>query len=107
MTADPGHPYHVDYLHPAKTRILRCVKAAVRLGVASECAATIRRIVENLSSAPVAWGDPVHYFKAAKLLQCERLYERIMTVYAVHEEERIVYVKDCIPVLGHPLEPFA
>jgi hypothetical protein len=104
MTADSGRPYHVDYLHTARTRILRCADASVRLGVAKEYGATIRSIVENLSSAPLTWGDPVNDFTAAKLLLYQRIYHRILTVYAVHEGERIVFVKDCIPVLGHPLE---
>jgi hypothetical protein len=104
MNADSGRPYRVDYLHTARTRILRCAEAAVHLGVAREYGATIRSVVENLSSAPLIWGDPVHHFTAAKLLLFQRVYHRILTVYAVHEGERIVYIKDCIPVLGHPLE---
>jgi hypothetical protein len=104
MTADSSRPYRVDYLHTARTRILRCAAAAVRLGMANEYGATIRTIVGKLSSDPLTWGDPVNDFTGAKLLLFQRVYRRIYTVYAVHEAERIVFLKDCIPVLGHPLE---
>ena len=104
MNTDPTLPYYVDLLYTARTRIKRCGVAAIRLGIAREYAATLRAIIENPSLTPLNWGDPIRDYKGAKLHLYRRVFGQILTEYAVHEKARIVYIRDCKPVLGHPLE---
>jgi len=32
------------------------------------------------------------------------IYQRILVIYAVHEDQPVVFVKECRPIQGHPLE---
>jgi hypothetical protein len=104
MSSDPASIYRIELLHSARARIKQCGDRTVRLGIAKEYAATLRSILENLTISPLTWGDPIRRYHEARLLLCRRVFDRILTEYAVHEESNIVYVKDCTPVLGHPLE---
>jgi hypothetical protein len=104
MSTDPVRPYRVELLHTARTRIKRCGKEARLLGITKDYAATIRSILENLTVVPLTWGDPIGQYKGAKLFLFRRVFGRVLTEYAVHEEKHIVYIKECKPVLGHPLE---
>jgi hypothetical protein len=104
MSTDPGRPYRVELLHTARARIKQCGEQAIRLGIVREYAATLRTIIENLSLAPLNWGDPIRDYKSAKLHLYRRVFGQILTEYAVHEKERIVYIKEYKPVFGHPLE---
>lgn len=107
MSDDPSRPYQVAFLQSARKRVQRCAEAATRLGIAKDYAATLRFVVDRLSQAPIEWGEPRRKLRAAALLLCDRVHDRLLVEYAVHEEQRIVFVRDCKPVLGHPLEPFA
>src|SRR5262245_39783109 len=104
MSIEPAKPYRVELLSPARARIKRSSTAAIRLGIASEYAATLRAIHENLSERPRIWGDPLKQFPAAKLRKYQQLFDRLVTVCYVHEEGRVVFIEDIRPVLGHPLE---
>jgi hypothetical protein len=107
MNIDPALPYRVDLLYTARTRIKQYGAEAIRLGIAREYAATLRAIIENLARTPFSWGDPIRHYKGAKLHLYRRVFGQILTEYAVHEKERIVYIRDCKPVLGHPLNSSA
>lgn len=104
MSTDPAHPYWVSFLQSARERVDRCAQAASRLGIAAEYAATLRLIVDRLSTAPLTWGEPSHHYRAARLVVRNMICQRILVIYAVHEEQPIVFIKECKPVLGHPLE---
>jgi hypothetical protein len=104
MISEAPPPYKVELLAKARTNIKRCAEEAIRLGIAKEYAATLGAIHRNLSTAPLTWGDPLQRLPSGKVIVFQRLYERVLTIYAVREEAHLVYVKDCQPVLGHPLE---
>jgi len=57
-----------------------------------------------LTTIPHAWGEEFRHYRAAKLVLRKMIYDRILVVYAVHEEKPVVFVKECRPVQGHPLE---
>ena len=107
MNTDPARLYRISFLQPARERIKRCAQAATGLGIAQEYAATLRVILDRLAREPAEWGDPYKRLHAAKLLIYKRLYNGLYVEYAVHEEARVVFVRDCRPVLDHPLKPFA
>jgi hypothetical protein len=104
MTVDPAHPYQIELFPSARTRIKRCAQEAVRRGLANEYAAALRAIQERPRTLPLPWGDPANYLDGMKLWKYKRLFDRLFVVYYVHEEERIVFIEDIRPVLGHPLE---
>lgn len=101
----PPLPYKVELLQPAQADVRRCLEEAQRLGVAPDYVATIWRIYEKLAAIPLTWGEQSRHYRAAKLVLRKMIYNRILVVYAVHEEKPIVFVKECRPIQGHPLEP--
>ena len=104
MNAASDQPYQVELLHSARTRIKQCARTALELGIGKQWASTLKTILVYLAREPLAWGEPVRYFQYAKLHLCQRLYDRVFVRYAVHDEQRVVFLQDCRPVLGHPLE---
>jgi hypothetical protein len=104
MTVDPAQPYQIELFPSARTCVKRCSQEAVRRGLAKEYAAVLRAIQEKLRTAPLTWGDPASYFRGIKLWKYNRLFDRLFVVYYVQEEERVVFIEDIKPVLGHPLE---
>jgi hypothetical protein len=103
MSTDPA-PYRVSFLAAARERVKRCARTAILLGIGREYAATLRFIIERLSTSPLTWGEPSHHYRLAKLVQRKMIFQRVLVIYVVHEDQPIVFVKECKPVLGHPLE---
>ena len=64
----------------------------------------MRRIYENLTMTPHTWGEPSRRYRAAKLVLRKMICDRILVVFAVHEEKPVVFVKECRPIQGHPLQ---
>jgi hypothetical protein len=104
MKSPPPPPYKVELLQSVQAEGARCVSEAQRLGIAREYVATSQQIYEKLTSIPHAWGEEFRRYRAAMLILRTMIYDRILVVYAVHEEQCIVFVKECRPVQGHPLE---
>ena len=104
MKNPPPPPYKVELLQPAQAEITRCLQEAQQRGTAHEFVATLRQIYEKLTTIPHVWGEENRRYRAAKLVLRKMIYERILVVYAVHEEQPVVFVENCRPVLGHPLE---
>ncbi len=104
MNDFPPPPYKVELLQAAQAEIRRCLTKAQRLGVLGDYVATIRRIYDHLATAPHTWGEASRHYRAAKLVRRKMIHNRILVVYAVHEERPLVFVEECRPVLGHPLE---
>src|SRR3954454_20050261 len=98
MSSPPSPPYKVELLQRAREEVTRCLREAQRLGIAQEYAATIRQIYEKLTTIPHAWGEEFRHYRAAKLILRKMIYDRILVVYAVHEEKPVVFVKECRPV---------
>jgi hypothetical protein len=104
MSTGSDRPYKVEFLRSTMTRIRQCSREVVRLGIGREYARTLKTILHKLSTTPSTWGDPLRHFKSAELLVYRRVLDRILVEYGVHDAQRIVFVKDCRPVLGHPLQ---
>ncbi len=104
MNNPPPPPYKVELLQPAQAEITRCLQEAQRLGIAREYVATMQGIHEKLTTIPHTWGEPCRHYRAAKLVLRKMIQDRILVVYAVHEERPFVFVKEGRPVQGHPLE---
>ena len=104
MTSFPPPPYKVELLQTAQADVLRGLTAAQRLGVGPNYAATMRRIYERLTTIPHTWGEPSLRYPNAKLVLRKMIIDRILVVFAVHEEQPVVFVRECRPIQGHPLQ---
>lgn len=57
----------------------------------------------RLSVNPREWGDPVRYYRGARLTAYSRLHDESHVLYAVHDTEPFVWLLHVRPVLNHPL----
>lgn len=104
MNAAPHRPYNVELLSTARTQIKQAVSTALELGIGKQWASTLRTIMKHLIRETLEWGEPVRYFEYAQLFLCQRLHDRVYVRYAAHEDQRVVFLEVCRPVLGHPLQ---
>ena len=88
-------------------RLLRFNRLAEAGGFLEEWASTMRTIFDRLETRPAEAGDPLLHLPRLKLTRYGILVNRICVFYALHDSERIVFVQDINPVLGHPLEGMA
>jgi hypothetical protein len=77
---------------------------AVELGLAEEFAKTVRTVKENLQSRPLTWGDPLYHLRSLRLLIFRAIQDMLLISYGVHEEKRIVFIRQFKLVSGSPLE---
>ena len=104
MTEHPAPPYKVETLPGAEAEIRRCLMKARGLGIVGDYVETIRQIRDILTKRPHTWGEEIGRYRAAKLVLRKMIHNRILVSYAVHEEKPVVFIRECRPVLGHPLE---
>jgi hypothetical protein len=52
----------------------------------------LRRIIEQLQSQPLVFGEPLYRLPALKLLICQAVVDIVAVYYAVHDERPIVFV---------------
>jgi hypothetical protein len=94
MVESPRDAYRVVQSEILRQRLAGWMARAATLGVRQWFRDLLQVIQDQLSSNPVQWGDPLYRLKNLDLLVCRRIYERIIVEYAVHQEERVVFLKD-------------
>ncbi|HVS36514.1 MAG TPA: hypothetical protein VMS17_13200 [Gemmataceae bacterium] len=104
MTDFPQPPYKVELLQGAQAEVRRCLTEAQRLDILGDYVAAIRRIYDYLTTIPHTWGEEWRHYRGAKLVLRKMIHDRILVSFAAHEEKPVVFVRECRPVLGHPLE---
>ena len=76
----------------AKVRIRALTPKAMQRRVYASFIEELRRIVERLEVDPTDWGDPIRTLRGLKMV-CYRGYQDgLLAYYAVHAEERVVWV---------------
>jgi len=98
--------YSVSSNQRTLDRLLSLNEIAETIDVLPDWAATLRSIFERLETQPEASGDPLYRLKRLNLTVFRLLLNRIRVLYAVHDWERVVFVQEVDPVLGHPLQEF-
>src|SRR5262245_38170274 len=104
LTENPGHLYQVVFPQLILARLKDLAVRATAQGIGPSFAADLRVIVDSLTKAPMSWGDPSHRLHQLGLLVCNRVFARLLVSYAIDEQRRIVYVRECRPLDNHPLE---
>ena len=64
---------------------------------------TLKSVEYRLQVSPRDWGDPFHNLTGMKMVAYQRLFEHLVIVYAVHEEDSLVWIQSIKPGLGHLL----
>lgn len=103
MVELPPGPYQVVLLGTARQQLWGSMARAKTTEVKRAFLGALERVFARLVVDPLAWGEPVRRYRHAGLLQMQRLQDMLLTVYAVDDVHKVVYVKECKPVLSHPL----
>lgn len=104
MSPDPNAPrYRVDHSGVLRGHIFRLGEAWRSLGIGAAFAATLGATFAALRTRPRTWGDPFLRLDRAELTVYHRVIDRMCVVYAVHDNDRDVFIRDIVPVLDHPL----
>jgi hypothetical protein len=103
MPDAPTRKYKVIPLPIAKAEMRAVAERATKYADARRYLDSVVEAFKRLEVDPTTWGDPRKRYLHARLSQFHRLHDRISFVYAVDEERRIVYVRQCRPVQDHPL----
>jgi hypothetical protein len=74
------------------------------MGLKKEFAEAVRLVIENLETRPLTWGDPLFHLRNLRLLMFRATQNMLLVSYGVHEEERIVFVRQFRIVPGSPLD---
>lgn len=66
-------------------------------------AKTLREVRRQLETRPREWGDPEYQFHGLGAVSYLRVEGWFRVVYAVHESEPIVFLREIEPLPGNPL----
>jgi len=103
MVDKPGTPFRVVFSEALREQLRRLGQRADAQGITAALGADLRTIVEALAADPVSWGDPLNRLPHLRLTLYHRIYHSISVRYGVEEQERVVFVRECKPISGHPL----
>lgn len=96
--------YYLSINQRLRDRLFALNHLAQIKGVLDERVSTMRVALELLESQPEEAGDPLHRSRHLNLTNYRLLLNRTCIFYALHDWEHVVFIKNVIPVLGHPLE---
>jgi hypothetical protein len=89
--------YKVVYSEVVRGLIRKLCVRAVKKGLGSDILTAIKTIDSQLQSIPLEFGDPWHCLPGAKLRMMIRVLPPVTVIYGVHEQKRLVIVKDLKP----------
>lgn len=104
MANSPGGPFKISCPAVELARLRRWADRATDLGLGEEFTEAVRAMNTNLKTRPLTWGDPLYHLHFARLLVMRALQQMLFVEYGVHEERRIVFIKQFKLVPGSPLE---
>ncbi|HXG12959.1 MAG TPA: hypothetical protein VNK04_24590 [Gemmataceae bacterium] len=105
MAPSSGGAYRVVYSEAVRERLRQLGEKARQAGLIERYAEALRVIEERLANRPLEWGDPLYSFPQLKLLICRGLYWVFAVEYAVHEGQRVVFLREYRLLPRNPLEP--
>jgi hypothetical protein len=88
---------------PARQAFDSMVRRAMALGIGDRVYACLREIEAELQMRPLEWGEPSSRLRGMGLILSVGFRDRIRVEYGVHESHPVVFIRDFVPQLGHPL----
>ena len=104
MAAGNGQPpYKVSIPPHIRARFGPWADLAKRAGLFAEFVADLKLLDRNLLYRPVAWGDPLNDLPKSNLKMFRGMTECLLVIYAVHQVQPHVIVKDIVLRPDRPL----
>jgi hypothetical protein len=90
-----GQPHLYDARMSAQTKAaLQQLHVQARAaGRSKRFLAAVRQIIERLQKEPLSLGEPLYHLPALELLVCQAVVDFVVVNYAVHEEQRLVFIR--------------
>jgi hypothetical protein len=104
MSADPAGEYQVIFLQHARQQVRELGEGLGSPELRERLAQVLRAAIEHLARAPVAWGDPWYRLRHLGMLVCNRGYGSLHFIYAVNEQQRLVFVTRVETITGSPFK---
>jgi hypothetical protein len=98
----PG-PFTVRLTEPARVEVARLIRRSQRWGLALRFTTALREIEQALIARPTTWGEERNRYPGARLVAYHQVFDQLHVLYAVHDEQQLVWITHLIPVLSHPL----
>src|SRR5262249_47246174 len=99
----PEGPYRLSLVPIVKEQMRASAARAKTPEVREQFLEALGARFARLAVDPGSAGDPIRNYEKAGIREYRWVQDRVLIGYGVDEENRIVYVKECRPVLNHPL----
>ena len=100
---DSASRFQLSIMPSCRARIQFLAARAKSIGYGVRFAEILTSIRSQLDTNPRAWGDPNFRFHGLNLVSYLRVEEGLRIVYAVHETNPVVFLRELEPLPGHPL----
>jgi len=100
---DSSSHFHLSIMPICRARIQTLAVRAKSLAYGVRFAVVLTSIRHQLETNPRNWGDPNFRFHGLDLVSYLRVEEKLRVVYAVHETNPVVFLRELEPLPGHPL----
>jgi hypothetical protein len=98
-----GGPYRYSMIARFREQLLEIGRRASFRGVRHELAESLRRIERRLIDSPREWGDPWYRVGGMHLTVFSGRIDFLQVIYAVHDDQPVVFAQSIRPIPGHPL----
>ncbi len=103
MPANSGSPYRISQSAAISERLHQWGERARELGVLDRLKSLLKETEAALTTRPAEWGDPVRNLRHLKIVMYRRLIEFMIVEYGVHEDAKIVFIRDFRLIPENPL----
>jgi hypothetical protein len=103
MSPSSYGPFQLELTANQRTRIRQLINQARSAGIGPSFIADLTAIVANLIDRPRDWGDPLHDLHSLDLTMFRGIHAKIAVTFAIHNRLPIVFLREIIPILDHPL----
>ena len=105
MSPSAEVPFRVVCSQVILTRLRAWGDLAASQDRLDEYLTSLKEVMERLTNAPLTWGDPLYHLEHLALVVFRRVYRFFVIEYGVHEEKKIVFIKQWELMPGQPLQP--
>ncbi len=98
--ADPPHLFRIDHSRAVLDAAKQLQQKAITRGIGNEFNEALLEIIQKLRDCPTQWGDPQFNLKFMQMVVYRGIRSPLQVSYAVNSEERLVILRQVLPLPG-------